>query len=126
MIRSAPCDIGAYEQGSLPIENPLPTITGLLPATVPTNSADFTLIIQGTSFMASSTVYVGGAQRSATWLSPQRLSVTVLAADTAGVPGPLSVTVVNATPGGGISNMAPLLVYEPGSLKTVALPVIAR
>ncbi|HLV80013.1 MAG TPA: hypothetical protein VKT32_07000 [Chthonomonadaceae bacterium] len=83
--------------------NPVPTISSLSPSSVAAGSAQFTLTVNGTNFVSTSTVNWNGTALSTTVLSSTQLQATVPAADVA-TAGTASVTVVNPAPGGGTSN----------------------
>ena len=83
-----------------PTPNPVPTITGLSPATAVAGSGDFTLTVNGTNFVSSSTATFNGISRTVAYVSATQLTVAVLAADIAAA-GSYNVAVTNPTPGGG-------------------------
>ena len=82
------------------VTNPLPAITSISPNTAYAGSAGFTLTVNGTNFLAGSTVTFNGVSRVATFTSATKLTVAILAADIAAV-GNYNVAVTNAAPGGG-------------------------
>ena len=83
-----------------PTPNPVPTISSLSPNSAFAGGAGFTLTVNGTNFVAGSTVTFNGTGRAASFVSATRLTVAVLAADIA-TAGSYNVAVTNATPGGG-------------------------
>jgi hypothetical protein len=83
--------------------NPVPTITGLNPASAVAGSPAFTLTVTGTNFVSGSLVRWNGANRPTTFVSGTQLTAAIPAADVA-TTGNASVTVFNPAPGGGVSN----------------------
>ncbi|MBD2716340.1 choice-of-anchor D domain-containing protein [Microvirga sp. STR05] len=88
-----------------PTPNPVPTISLLNPASITAGSPDFVLTVDGTGFLAGSSVSFNGTPRVTSYSSPTRLTVTILAADVA-TAGTYDVTVTNPAPGGGTSAAA--------------------
>jgi VCBS repeat protein/IPT/TIG domain-containing protein len=86
--------------------NPAPLINQpLVPAAVAPGAAGFTLTVNGTGFVSGATVNWSGTPLTTTFVSGSELSATVPAANVAAA-GTASITVVNPTPGGGVSNVA--------------------
>ena len=85
-----------------PPSNPVPSITSLFPSSGTAGAAGFTLTINGTNFISSSTAQWNGTSRSTTYASGTQLTAAITAADIA-TGGTASVTVVNPAPGGGAS-----------------------
>src|SRR5205823_5626043 len=83
--------------------HPVPTTTGLTPASAVAGGTQFTLTVTGTNFVASSVVRWNGAARTTTFVSATQLTATIPATDIA-TAGTAPVTVFNAAPGGGTSN----------------------
>jgi len=83
--------------------NPVPAISGISPAFTNAGGAVFTLTVNGSGFIAGSTVYWGTSALTTTYVSASQLTAQVPAADTATV-GTISITVQTPTPGGGTSN----------------------
>jgi hypothetical protein len=84
------------------VSNLLPTITTLTPSSAVAGASAFDLIVDGTNFVAASTVRWNGAARTTTVLSSTRLSAQISASDVAAA-GSAAVAVNNPTPGGGTS-----------------------
>jgi hypothetical protein len=115
---------------SVATTNPQPQLVGIDPAVIPQGSPDLTLSVLGVNFVDGSTVYVGGSPRTTTWLAPGRLSITLLAADSA-TSGQLAITVISPAPGGGTSNAVSLTVTPaalpgPAPQYTVYLPLVIK
>jgi len=81
--------------------NPTPTITTVSPTSAVAGGAAFRLTINGTNFVAASTVNFGGAAPATTFVSSTQLTAAIPAAAIASA-GTAAVTVTN--PGGRISN----------------------
>ena len=76
-----------------------PTLTSLSPASVPAGGAALTLTVNGSNFVAGSTVLWNGAARSTTVVSGTRLTAAISAADIA-TAGSATVAVTNPASGG--------------------------
>lgn len=82
--------------------NPVPAITSLSPAFLTAGAASQALTINGTGFLASSTVTFNGASHAATFVSATQLTISLTATDLANA-GNYPVVVTNPPPGGGAS-----------------------
>jgi len=89
---------GTSNAQSLPILNPVPTITSLSPPSVVAGTGGFTLTVDGTNFIGSSVVRWNGADRPTTYVSGTRLTVQISAMDVL-LAGTARVTVFNPPPG---------------------------
>jgi Tol biopolymer transport system component len=91
--------------------NPVPTISSLSPGNVALNTLppNGVLLVNGTNFLASSSVAFNGVSRTPNSVTSTQLSVPVLASDVASNTT-IAVTVSNPTPGGGVSNTASFVV----------------
>jgi hypothetical protein len=98
--------------------NPVPTISSLAPSSATTGGAAFTLTVNGTNFISTSTVDWVGAALSTTYVSATQLTAQVPAPDIASSGSP-SVTVVNPTPGGGTSNAATFTVSSSNPVPSI-------
>ncbi|HLZ69183.1 MAG TPA: IPT/TIG domain-containing protein [Dehalococcoidia bacterium] len=83
--------------------NPAPTTTSVSPASATAGGAAFTLTVNGSNFISSSTVQWNGMSLSTSFVSATQLTAAVPAGNVA-APGTATVTVVNPAPGGGASN----------------------
>jgi trimeric autotransporter adhesin len=97
---------------NLEVTNPVPTISGLTPSTLPAGAAPPTVTVTGTGYVPTTVINVNGTARATTFVSATQVSVTLTTADVA-VGGSLSLTAVNATPGGGTSAGATFAVTNP-------------
>jgi hypothetical protein len=92
--------------------NPVPTITTISPASATAGSAAFTLTVNGTNFINTSTINFNGSPRTTTYISATQLTAAISASDIA-TAGSYNVTVTNPTPGGGTSNAVSFMVNNP-------------
>jgi len=93
---------GAAAPSPVPIVYPVPVISSLNPPNVTPGGQALTLTINGTGFVASSTVRINGVARQSTFVSGSVLTTALSAADIANAVT-LQVTVATGTPGGGVS-----------------------
>ena len=93
----------AVASAAYTLVNPAPAISGLSPAFTNAGGALFTLTVNGSGFIASSTVYWGTSALTTTYVSATQLTAQVPAADIA-TAGTISITVQTPAPGGGTSN----------------------
>jgi Abnormal spindle-like microcephaly-assoc'd, ASPM-SPD-2-Hydin/Beta-propeller repeat len=99
-----------------PPNNPLPTVSAILPASVVAGAAAFPLTVNGSGFISSSVVDWNGTPLTTTYVNGTQLTATVTAADVAAAGG-ASVTVQNPAPGGGASAaVAFTIAAAPGQL----------
>jgi uncharacterized membrane protein len=92
--------------------NPVPYIQQpLVPTAAAPGGAGFTLTINGSGFVASSIAQWNGSPRPTTYISVSQLTAMISASDVASA-STASITVVNPTPGGGISNVASFQVTQ--------------
>jgi hypothetical protein len=85
--------------------NPVPFVNQpLVPDTASPGGPGFTLTLNGTGFLRSSTVNFNGAALATTYVNGDQLTAVVPAADIA-TAATASLTVVNPNPGGGSSNV---------------------
>jgi 6-phosphogluconolactonase (cycloisomerase 2 family) len=79
-----------------------PTITSIWPTSVVAGDGDFTLTIDGTNFVAGSTVNFGGAAPATTFVATMQVTAAIPASSITST-GTVAVTVTNPAPGGGTS-----------------------
>lgn len=99
---------------SLTAVNPTPTVSSVTPNSIASGSPDIALTLQGSGFIAASTVLWNGVSLPNTSASSTRLTTTVPASSLLTL-GDVSVNVQNLGPGGGTSS--PLLVHVGGLLR---------
>jgi hypothetical protein len=83
--------------------NPVPVVSSISPAFTDAGGAVFTLTVNGSGFIASSTIYWGASALTTTYVSATQLTAQVPAADIA-TAGTIAITVQTPAPGGGSSN----------------------
>ena len=88
-----------------------PSVSSISPNLVQAGSAAFTLTVNGTGFNAGSTVNLGSTALATTYVSTTQLTAAVTAAEVVKY-GWAPVTVTNPSPGGGVSAVLPLTVYD--------------
>jgi uncharacterized protein (TIGR03437 family) len=103
------------------VNNPAPTITSLNPSSTTSGGAAFTLTVNGTGFVSTSTVWWNGAQRTTQVVSATQLTASISAADIASA-GTASVVVQNPAPGGGSSPAATFSITNPAPTITSLSP----
>jgi hypothetical protein len=100
---------GSSSSLTLQVVNPVPVVTSLTPAAVTAGGPEFQLLINGSNFQQTSQVLVNGTPRPTFASSTTFLPVEITSADIA-TTGSVEISVVNPTPGGGISSAANLQV----------------
>jgi trimeric autotransporter adhesin len=85
--------------------NPVPSIAGLSPNSVPAGIPDIIVRVTGKSFIPGSIVRWNSSNRRTAYISSTQLDASIAAADIA-TASPVAVTVFNPGPGGGTSNSA--------------------
>jgi hypothetical protein len=88
-----------------------PSISSISPNFVQAGSPDFTLTVTGAGFNEASTVNLGAAALTTTYVNATQLTAAVTASEIANY-GWAAVTVTNSAPGGGVSQVLPLTIYE--------------
>jgi len=114
---------GTSATAVLTVNNPPPTVTtvnGLSPASVVvgslTGNQTTPITVLAAGFVPTSTVSINGSNRAA-FVDSTHLTVTLNATDVA-TAGPIPITVVNPTPGGGTSNTVNFTVTNPAPVVT--------
>jgi hypothetical protein len=110
---------GSSNTFSFTINNPVPSITALSPATVAAGGIGSNLSISGSGFAADSVVLINGAPHTTS--ASNTTAETVLSAADLSAGGIYLVQVVNPGPGGGTSNTL-LLAVDP--IDTAGLPIL--
>jgi hypothetical protein len=93
-------------------DNPAPVIVSLTPKGVAAGGPGITLTLEGSGFGPASQVRWNGQARPTSYVTAERLSAQIAAADVATTQTAF-VTVSNPEPGGGLSPPASFLVVEP-------------
>lgn len=91
----------------------------LVPLSATPGGALFTLTVNGTGFVSGSTVNWNGAGLGTTFVNTSQLTATVPAANIA-TAGTAAVTVLNPSPGGGLSNVESFNIVTPTLTLTFA------
>jgi len=102
--------------------NPQPTIVSLSPSSASAGSGPLTLTINGSGFIASTTVTFNGVSHVATFVNSGQLTITLTASDVA-APGSFDVVVSNPPPGGGTSSAVTFAVQTAGNGAVTMLSV---
>lgn len=102
--------------------NPAPTLTSASDASVPAGWPGFQLTVHGTNFVAASTLQWNGVNRTTTVLSGTQLQAAI-PADQLASPGAAQFSVLNPSPGGGISGSLPIQIQ---AVSPNAIGVIER
>jgi hypothetical protein len=89
----------------------VPAISAISPNLVQAGSSDFMLTVIGSGFNETSTVNLGNNALSTTFVSATELTASVTAAEVANY-GWAPVPVSNPSPGGGVSQVLPLTIYD--------------
>jgi trimeric autotransporter adhesin len=82
--------------------NPVPSISSLSPGSATAGDTPFTLTVNGTNFVNTSTVKWNGSGRTTTFVSTTQIAASISATDVL-TAGTAQVTVTNPAPGGGTS-----------------------
>src|SRR5262249_50843112 len=104
---------------TLTIDNPVPAITGIKPSSAGAGGPDFILTVNGSNFVAGSTVQWNGSDRATTFSSATKLTASITASDIQ-TGGTANVTVNNPSPGGGLSNAKQFTILSPLTIITKA------
>ena len=117
-----PTPDGGTSGGSVfTINNPVPVISSLSPASATAGGSAFTLTVNGSNFVSTSKVQWDGTDRATTFISPTQLTAAIPASDIA-TAGTANVTIVNTTPGGGTSSASIFTISVPAPVP-VPVPV---
>jgi hypothetical protein len=109
---------GVSSAVTVTLPNPAPAISSLSPAYASASGAAFTLTVNGTGFVANSTVNWGATALTTTYVSASKLTAAVSASEIASA-GTSPVTVITPAPGGGTSNV---LTFEIDSSNSTGTP----
>jgi hypothetical protein len=96
----------------IPPDNPVPTLSGISPASKTVNDAEFALIVNGAGFVPGSVVRFDTSARMTSFVNSGRLTAIILASDLTAA-GTFDITVSNPPPGGGISPPLTFTVNNP-------------
>ncbi|MDP1946727.1 MAG: IPT/TIG domain-containing protein [Nitrospirota bacterium] len=102
---------GTSASSTITVVNPVPSITALSPASLPSGSPNTTLTVIGQSFVTGATVTFGNTALVTTFVNATSLTATIPAALLT-AKGTVPVTVENPAPGGGASNSLPFTIVN--------------
>lgn len=107
---------------SIPItvQNPLPVVLGVSPATMTTTDPTLSLDINGENFLPETQVFINGQPRAMDWLSASHIHTIPFDAGTLSS-RPITIAIFNPSPGGGLS--APY-VYPAATI--IWMPLVLR
>ena len=94
--------------------NPVPSVSSLSPASVTAGAASFTLTVNGTNFIGSSTINWNGTPLTTVFINSLQLTASVSNTLVA-TAGTAPVTVITPAPGGGTSNSLPFTITAVGN-----------
>jgi hypothetical protein len=100
--------------------NPVPTVTSLSPSSLTAGATAQTLTINGTGFLATSTVTFNGVAHTPAYVSASQLTISLTTADLASA-GSFPVVVTNPAPGGGSSVPVSFTVTATNPIPTISL-----
>jgi hypothetical protein len=104
---------GTSASTPLIVNNPIPSVLAASPASVVAGASGLTTItLNGSNFVPTSIVNVGGSSHIATFVNAGQMTFQLTVADQMAA-GSLPVTVVNPAPGGGTSSAIQLAVNNP-------------
>ena len=106
------------------VNNPVPVLGSIAPASKLTGDDAFTLSVTGTSFVNGAVVRLNSSDRATTFVDATHLTAQVSAADLQSA-GTIAVTVFNQLPGGGTSGAVDLNVSNPAPVLVSTTPVSA-
>ncbi len=94
------------------VDNPAPVISSVSPEGVAAGAISPVIFVVGTGFVPTTVIRVNGDARATTFVNGTQVNVTLSAADVTSA-GSLSITAVNAVPGGGTSTASSVSVTNP-------------
>ncbi|MBI4654121.1 MAG: hypothetical protein HY752_03910, partial [Nitrospirae bacterium] len=103
------------------LENPVPKIDLLVPSSARSGDSGFMLSIEGSKFVKDSQAQFNREDVSTYFLSNEKLQAGILWEHLTG-PGDVPLTVINPSPGGGISNTLMFKIYNPAPVLESILP----
>lgn len=108
---------------NLEVDNPAPVISSLSATTAFAGSGSLVVTVVGTGFLPSTTIDVNGSARTTTYINATEVSAALPLTDFAAA-GTLSVTAVNAAPGGGTSAASTISVVNPAPVLQSLAPSV--
>lgn len=104
--------------------NPVPAITSISPTNAVVGSGPFTLTVNGSNFISSSTLSFGGQTEAITSFNPSQLTADVPASAIA-IAGPALVLVSTPAPDGGVAEASFAVVLPPPTISSIVPSVVA-
>jgi hypothetical protein len=114
-------DLTSTETAQVNVVTSVPALTSRSPAQATAGGPGLTLTVTGSNFVNGSAVQWNGSPRPTTYVSATQLTAAVSALDLA-AGGPISVTVLNPAPGGGVSGALTFTVQNPAPAITGLVP----
>jgi uncharacterized protein (TIGR03437 family) len=116
-----------YTAGAVSVAqpNPSPTLVGLNPTSTNAGGGGFTLVVNGLNFVNGSVVRWNGSARNTNFVTASQLTSLIPASDIASA-GTATISVLNPTPGGGISNGLTFTISNPAPAITTIAPTSAN
>ncbi|NWF93671.1 MAG: hypothetical protein HXY46_12185, partial [Syntrophaceae bacterium] len=105
-------DGGSSNPLTLKINNPVPSLTALVPAETIAGSEGLRLTVFGSGFFSDTTISINGSPRAFSLINQNELQITLTEQDIE-VGGYLQIRASNPSPGGGQSNVLTFTVLNP-------------
>lgn len=112
-------DTTKHDSATVTLQNPVPTLTAITPATL--SPGAFQITLYGTGFVSTSNVTFGGQALQTTYADSTM--ITAIGSATSAQAGLVPVIVINPAPGGGTSNSLNVTVTTAGTPVTSAAAV---
>jgi hypothetical protein len=103
--------------------NPVPVITSISPTNAFEGSGSFTLTVNGSNFISSSTISFGGQNEQITSFSASQLTAAIPGSAIV-TPGPVLVLVSTPAPDGGVAESSFAVVLPPPTISSIAPSVV--
>lgn len=103
VVAASGCGGGSPGQSPPPPPNPAPSLSSISPPSAMNCGTAFSLTVSGNNYVPTSEVQWNGSARSTSYISANKLTAAITAADVA-VAGTANVSVVTPAPGGGTSS----------------------
>ncbi len=100
------------------VGNPVPAISSISPATAVEGSGSFTLTVNGSNFISSSTISFGGVSEPTVFISASQLTAAIPASAVA-APGQEVVLVTDPAPGGGVAESSFSVYLPPPAISSI-------
>jgi hypothetical protein len=104
--------------------NPVPVISSISPTNAVVGSGSFTLTVNGSNFISSSTISFGGQTEPTTFVSASLLTTAILGSAIASA-GPVWVLVSTPAPDGGVAEASFAVVLPPPTISSIVPSIVA-